>query len=78
MLNYKECSIEAFESAMQQKNADVSTISTEHLFILYTKFKADALTCFFAGTSYAHGVGAKSENKSEAFRLELLRRGVQL
>lgn len=31
MLDYKECSLAEFEAAMQQKNADISTISSETL-----------------------------------------------
>ena len=29
MLDYKECSLAEFEAAMQQKNADISTIKEE-------------------------------------------------
>lgn len=75
MLDYKECSLAEFEAAMQQKNADISTISSEHLFILYTKFKADACACGRARTSYAYGVGLDSSRKANAYKEELQRRG---
>ena len=75
MLDYKECSLAEFETAMQQKNADISTISSEHLFILYTKFKADARVCSRARTSYAYGVGLDSSRKADAYKEELQRRG---
>ena len=77
-LNYKECSIEDFNSAMSQKNADVTTISDAHLYILYTKFSADALQCFHASKSYATGIGYSSQAKADAFKAELLRRGVKI
>lgn len=75
MLDYKECSIEEFEAAMQQKNADVSAISSERLFILYTKFKADACACSRARTSYAYGIGIDSSRKANSYKEELQRRG---
>lgn len=78
MLNYKECSIEDFEAAMKQKNADVKTISNEYLYILYTKFKADARLCFHAATGYATGLGYDSENKAKAYKEELQARGINI
>ena len=78
MLNYKECHIDDFTKAMEQKNADVKTISNEYLYILYTKFMADARQCFYAGTMYARGIGYKSENQAEIYKKELLNRGVIL
>ena len=78
LLDYKECSIEDFESTMRQKDADVSTMSNETLFILYTKFKADALTCSRARTSYAYGVGLDSSHKSNTYKEELQRRGFMI
>ena len=77
MLNYKECSIEDFNAAMQQKDANVQSISDSHLYILYTKFKADASRCFYAGTSYAAGLGHSSENKASVYKTELQRRGIK-
>lgn len=76
MLNYKECSIEDFNEAMKQKNVDVKDISNAHLYILYTKFKADASTCFRASTSYASGLGRSSENQANLYKEELIRRGI--
>lgn len=78
MLNYKECSIDDFNLAMSQKNADVKTISDVHLYILYTKFKADDLHCCYAGTSYAAGLGISSRNKANVFKSELQRRGIRI
>lgn len=78
MLNYKDCSIEDFNAAMQEKNDDVKTISNEHLYILYTKFKAGASTCFHAGTSYASGLGISSENRAKTYKDELKNRGIIL
>lgn len=76
MLNYKECSDEEFINAMREKNEDVTTLSTEHLYILYTKFQADARHCFYAASSYARDVGAKSENQAKIYKQELQKRGV--
>lgn len=78
MLNYKECHIGDFNKAMEQKNADVKTISNEYLYILYTKFMADARQCFYAGTTYSRGIGYKSENQAEVYKTELLNRRVEL
>lgn len=78
MLNYKECHIDDFTKAMEQKNADVKTISNEYLYILYTKFMADARQCFYAGTSYASGIGHKSEKQAEVYKTELQNRGIDV
>ena len=76
MLNYKNCPIEEFEAAMLEKNSDPSTISDEHLYILYTKFKADAATCANAKTGYATGLSISSEQKAESYKIELQNRGI--
>ncbi len=75
MLNYKECTIEEFQAAMAEKNKCVKEISDEYLYILYTKFKADARQCFHAGSSYARGLGITSEKMAEMYWTELLERG---
>lgn len=76
MLNYKECDINDFNEAMKNKDMDVKNISDTHLYILYTKFKADALACFYAGTSYARGLGIESENQAKIYKEELQNRGI--
>jgi len=76
MLDYKECSIEDFERAMSQKNADVETLSDEYLYILYTKFMADAKQCFYAGTLYSRGLGYDSERQAKLYKSELQKRGI--
>ncbi len=78
MLNYKECTIDDFNNAMKEKNGDIKTISNEHLYILYTKFKADASQCFYAGTSYSVGLGKDSESQAEIYKKELLNRGIDV
>ncbi|MGN0656952.1 MAG: hypothetical protein ACI4KR_09165 [Ruminiclostridium sp.] len=78
MLNYKECSIEAFNAAMKEQNNDVKNISDANLYILYTKFKADALTCFRVGTSYSSDLGISSENRAKAYKVELQNRGIDV
>ena len=78
MLNYKECSIEDFNDAMSRKNTDVKEISNEYLYILYTKFKADASVCFYAGTSYGSSLGRSSEQKAKIYKDELLNRGINV
>ena len=74
MLNYKDCDIKDFNAAMAQKNDDVKTISDAHLYILWTKFKADARACFYAGTSYSRGIGTDSDNRAKVYEEELKRR----
>ncbi len=74
MLNYKDCDIKDFNEAMAQKNNDVKNISDAHLYILWTKFKADTRACFYAGTSYSRSIGIDSENRAKAYEEELKRR----
>ena len=76
MLNYRDCSIEDFHAAMQQKNADPSTISDEDLYILYTKFKADARHAAYTAGSYAMGISISSKQRAEVFKQELHKRGL--
>lgn len=76
MLNYKECSIEDFNAAMKEKNSDVETISTPHLYILYTKFKSDASACSHIKTSYASGLVISSKSQAEVYKKELQKRGI--
>lgn len=76
MLDYKNCSIEDFIKAMSQKNEDLKHISSEYLYILYTKFKADAIACGRAGTSYASGLRIDSNKRADLYKEELLRRGI--
>ena len=78
MNDYKECHRDDFTKAMEQKNADVKTISNEYLYILYTKFIADARQCFYAGTSYASGIGLESEKQAEIYKTELQNRGIDV
>lgn len=78
MLNYKECNINDFNEAMQNKDMDVKNISNTHLYILYTKFKADASACFYAGTSYASNLGRRSENRAKVYKEELQNRGINV
>lgn len=75
LLTYKECSAEDFDAAMSEKDTDVKNISDSHLYILFTKFKADALNCFKTGTNYANRFAA-SENKANLYKTELLNRGI--
>lgn len=78
MLNYKDCNIKDFNEAMKQKDVEVKNISNVHLYILYTKFKADAATCFYAKTSYASGLGISSEHRANLYKKELLNRGIMV
>lgn len=43
MLDYRNCTPETFNYAMSKKDADVSTLPMNILYILYTKFKSDAI-----------------------------------
>lgn len=78
MLNYKECSIEDFNKAMESENEDVKTLSNEYLYILYTKFKADASVCFQTGTSYAMSLSRRSKDRANTYKEELQRRGIKI
>lgn len=78
MLNYKECSIEEFNAAMKEKDNDVRNISDSHLYILYTKFKADSIHCAYVKTSYASGLSVGSSQRANTYKTELLRRGADV
>lgn len=78
MLNYKECSIEDFNKAMENKDTNVKELSNEYLYILYTKFSADASVCFWAGTPYAMSISRKSENRVNIYKEELKNRGINV
>ena len=78
LLNYKECHIDDFNEALKLKDVDVETISNEYLYVLYTKFKADAKICANTQTSYAYGVGFHPSQRAKIYKNELVRRGVSL
>ena len=78
MLTYKECNPDEFNRAMSEKDTDVKFISTEHLYILYTKFKNDALNLFSHGSSYAMSLGGKSQSRMKTYEAELIQRGVDI
>lgn len=42
MVDYRNCTDNMFNSAMAMKNKDVDKIPTNYLYILYTKYKAEA------------------------------------
>lgn len=81
MLDYKECDMEEFNKAMEQKDEDITGISNEHLYILYTKFKADAQNCFDAfrsETVYQRSIRHRSENRAKGYKEELQKRGINV
>lgn len=43
MVDYRNCTDNMFNSAMAMKNKDVDKIPTNYLYILYTKYKAEAV-----------------------------------
>ena len=43
MLDYRKCSEESYKRAMASKDKDIRRIPREYLYILYTKYKADAV-----------------------------------
>ena len=78
LLDYKECPLDDFQSAMSLKDSDIAKIANPYLYILYTKFQADARTCSRARTSYAYGVGLDSSHKADAYKEELQKRGFMI
>lgn len=78
MLDYKECHLSDFEAAMAQKDEDVKNISTEYLYILYTKFRADARVCAQNRTGYALCLSISSDKRADMYLKELQTRGVQI
>ena len=43
MVDYRNCTDDMFNRAMAMKNKDVDKIPTNYLYILYTKYKAEAV-----------------------------------
>ena len=43
MLDYRKCTEESYKRAMASKDKDIRRIPREYLYILYTKYKADAV-----------------------------------
>lgn len=76
MKNYKECTIEDFNISMKEKDYELKKISNEHLYILYTKFKEEAATCFCVGTNYSRDFGHRSEKRANMYKEELQNRGI--
>lgn len=72
--DYKNCDLADFMQAMSQKDDNVETISTEYLYILYTKFMADADQCAYTGTPYAHGLSISSKKQAEKYKAEIMKR----
>lgn len=62
MLDYRECSIEEFNTAMQEKDNDVQSISN---------FRADATQCAYAGTSYASGLPCNKSSQEKDYSNEV-------
>ena len=78
MLSYRECNIDDFNNALKQKHDDVKTISDEYLYILYTKFEADARQCSGVHSSYATGLNISSKKQAKIYKEELLKRGISI
>lgn len=76
MLNdYKQCTDAEFETALNMWKSEVKEIPDIYLYILYTKFDADA-NALSGISSYATGLSIDSRKKSEAYKRELIRRGL--
>ena len=43
MVDYRNCTKDAFNYAMSKKDEDVTTLPMNILYILYTKFKSDSV-----------------------------------
>lgn len=71
MKDYKECSDAEFKNAMAKKDADVETLTNQELYILKTKFYADAAQCRNGSSSYAMGLSISSSNRAKRYDDEL-------
>lgn len=83
MKNYKECSDEEFEAAMAEKDKTVTEISDEHLYILFTKYRADVNqllinTAFSRDNSYSNSILDKTKEKRDAYFAELSQRNIEI
>ena len=72
--DYKNCDADDFKRAMSQKDDAVETISTKYLYILYTKFMADANQCAYAGTSHTYGLSISSKKQAKKYKAEIMKR----
>lgn len=80
MKNYKECTDDEYSATMKTMHevaagkTPLSDVPASALNIIITKMDADAAYLKSVGSSYASGLGSKSQNTADAFRCELDRR----
>ena len=70
MLDAKNCTKEAYNYAMNKINEDINRIPTNSLYILYTKFKTDAVMLRNADNEAAN----EARRKKALYWNELVRR----
>ena len=70
MLDAQNCTKEAFNYAMNKSDDDVTTIPTNTLYILYTKYKSDAVRL----KSTDRNMAADAKKKIAVYWNELVRR----
>ena len=70
MVDARNCSEEAFKYAMHKAYADVTTIPTNTLYILYTKYKTDSVRL----KSVDRRLAAEAKKKKASYWDELVRR----
>jgi len=82
MKNYKECSDTEFAEAMDKMhrveigNIKPETLSTNQLYIMYTKMRADSQHLSGVGSSYAMGLRIATQKIVDTLAAELIRRKV--
>ena len=80
METYRTCTIEKFNEAMKTiKEKPLNEISTDLLYIAFTKYRSDIMQLGYAAHStYIHGLYMDSKKKMDELGTELERRGVRI
>ena len=68
MVDYRNCTDDMFNRAMAMKNKDVDKIPTNYLYILYTKYKAEAVK--LKTVDQLKAMEAQKKNKIEVESVE--------
>ena len=78
MLNYLECSIKDFNEAMNVKDEDVKNISSEYLYILFTKYSSDYRVVKDSHNLTHKRISKEITRKKELYKQELNNRGIEV
>ena len=78
MLNYLECNIKDFNAALDKRNENVKELSSEHLYILFTKYDSDYKVAKNSNSKLHNRITKEIARKKEEYKQELLKRGIEI